>query len=186
VRLNTDVPAELERIISKCLEKDRNLRYQHAADARADLQRLKRDTDSARLTVTAKTVGVTGIGTRWKLIVPAAIAVLAVSIGGYLFLHRKSKLTEKDTIVLADFAHKTGDPVFDDTLKEGLSVALSQSPFLNVLSDRKIAATLQMMARPANTFLRGLQAPPHSSAIIDFSNRNHAAPSHWTFLPVGS
>jgi eukaryotic-like serine/threonine-protein kinase len=152
VRLNTDVPAELERIISKCLEKDRNLRYQHAADARADVQRLKRDTDSARLTVSAKSEAVTGIGRRWRLIVPAAIAVLAMlSIGGYRFLQQKPKLTEKDTIVIADFANKTGDPVFDDTLKAGLSVALSQSPFLNVLSDRKIAATLQMMARPANT-----------------------------------
>jgi eukaryotic-like serine/threonine-protein kinase len=151
VRLNPDVPPELERIISKCLEKDRNLRYQHAADVRADLQRLTRDTDSARLKVIAKTVTASSSGKRWKLIIPAAVAVLAVSIGGYLFLHRKPKLTEKDTIVLADFANKTGDPVFDDTLKEGLNVALSQSPFLNVLSDRKIGATLQMMARPANT-----------------------------------
>jgi eukaryotic-like serine/threonine-protein kinase len=153
VRLNPDLPAELDRILSKCLEKDRNLRYQHAADVRADLQRLKRDKDWARLTLTSKTVAASGSGKHWKLIVPAAVTVLAVSISSYLFLHRKPKLTEKDTIVLADFANKTGDPVFDDTLKEGLSVALSQSPFLNVLSERKIGATLQMMARPANTRL---------------------------------
>jgi eukaryotic-like serine/threonine-protein kinase len=153
VRLNPDLLVELDRIISKCLEKDRNLRYQSAAEIRADLQRLKRDTDSARMTPAAKTVATNGSGKRWQLIVPAALAVLAVSIGGYLLLHGKPKLTERDTIVLADFSNKTGDPVFDDTLKEGLNVALSQSPFLNVLSDRKIGATLLMMARPANTRL---------------------------------
>jgi eukaryotic-like serine/threonine-protein kinase len=153
VRFNPDLLVELDRIISKCLEKDRNLRYQSAAEIRADLQRLKRDTDSARMTPAAKTVATNGSGKRWQLIVPAALAVLAVSIGGYLLLHGKPKLTERDTIVLADFSNKTGDPVFDDTLKEGLNVALSQSPFLNVLSDRKIGATLLMMARPANTRL---------------------------------
>src|ERR1700687_3548327 len=77
VRLNPDLPAELERVINKCLEKDRNLRYQHASDVRTDLQRLKRDTESARVTTSAMAGAATGIGLRWKLIILAAAALLA-------------------------------------------------------------------------------------------------------------
>jgi hypothetical protein len=62
-------------------------------------------------------------------------------------------LTEKDTVVLSDFANSTGDPVFDDTLKTALYVSLRQSPFLNVLSDSEVAKTLQQMTRPASTKL---------------------------------
>jgi serine/threonine protein kinase len=80
LRLNPDMPPKLEEIINKALEKDRTLRYQHAAEMRSDLQRLKRDTDSARLTVTAKAGAETGIGKRWKVFVPAAVAVLALSV----------------------------------------------------------------------------------------------------------
>jgi len=79
VRLNPDLPAGLERIIDKCLEKDGNLRYQHASEIRADLQRLKRDTDSARVTTSAKPTTTSGIATRWKVIVPAAAALLLVT-----------------------------------------------------------------------------------------------------------
>ena len=136
VRLNPDVPAELERVIDKCLEKDRNLRYQHASDIRTDLQRLKRDTDSGRVTSSAEPA-VTTVA-RWKMIVPAAAALLALSVAGYFYLHRAPKLTDKDTIVLADFENKTGDPVFDDTLRQGLSVQLQQSPFLSLISDQRI------------------------------------------------
>jgi serine/threonine protein kinase len=137
VRLNPDVPAELERIINKCLEKDRNLRYQHASDVRTDLQRLKRDTDSARVTISAKAGAVTGIGKRWKVVVPAAVAVLALSVGGYFYFRRTLKLTNKDTIVLADFTNTTGDPVFDGTLRQAMAVQLEQSPFLSLVSDNK-------------------------------------------------
>jgi eukaryotic-like serine/threonine-protein kinase len=73
--------------------------------------------------------------------------------GLYYRSHRTKPLTEKDTIVLADFANRTNDPVFDDTLKQALTVALNQSPFLNVLSDNKVAETLKLMARPTNTAL---------------------------------
>src|SRR5580693_10480636 len=103
VRLNPDVPAELERVISKCLEKDCHLRYQHASDVRTDLQRLKRDTDSARGTASAKTEAITSVGLRWKHVVLAAMAVLGLLGISYLYFHRTTKLTDKDTIVLADF-----------------------------------------------------------------------------------
>jgi len=151
VRLNPDVPAELERIINKALEKDRNLRYQHAADMRTDLQRLKRDTESHASGLLERPALKTGRG-KWAIVAVVVLAALATA--GYLFSHRSAaRLTEKDTIVLSDFDNKTGDSVFDDTLKTALTVSLRQSPFLNVLSDDKVVATLQQMTRPANTRL---------------------------------
>jgi tetratricopeptide (TPR) repeat protein len=83
------------------------------------------------------------------VILPAATAVVALAAFGYLYLHRTPKLTDKDTIVLADFTNTTGDAVFDDTLEQGLSVQLEQSPFLNLLSADKVNATLKLMGRPA-------------------------------------
>jgi serine/threonine protein kinase/tetratricopeptide (TPR) repeat protein len=150
VRLNPDVPAELDRVIDKCLEKDRNLRYQHASDIRTDLQRLKRDTDSGRMT--SGEPAVTTVN-RWKMIVPAAAALLALAVAGYFYVHRTSPLTDKDTIVLADFDNKTGDPVFDDTLRQGLSVELQQSPFLSLISGQQVQQTLARMGQPKETRL---------------------------------
>jgi serine/threonine protein kinase len=145
-RLNPGVSAELARIIDKCLEKDRALRYQHASDIRTDLQRLKRDTDSGRVASRAERA-VTRV-TRWKIIVLAAAALLALSVAGYVYVHRTPTLTEKDTIVLADFENTTGDPVFDDTLRQGLSVELQQSPFLSLISDRQVQRQLALMGQP--------------------------------------
>ena len=149
VRLNPDVPPKLEEIIDKCLEKDRDLRYQHATDLRADLQRLKRDTESSRTATKGTEVG--GSQRRLKRLamwggIAAALAMAVASF--FLFRARRAHaLTEKDTIVLADFTNTTGDPVFDDTLKQGLAVQLDQSPFLNVLSDQKVQDTLKLMGR---------------------------------------
>jgi tetratricopeptide (TPR) repeat protein len=151
VRLNPYVPAELERVIDKCLEKDRNLRYQHASDIRTDLQRLKRDTDSGRVTSRAEPA-VTTV-TRWKMIVPAAAALLAFSVAGYFYFHRAPKLTDRDTIVLADFTNTTGDPVFDGTLRQGLAIQLEQSPFLSLVSDEAIQKTLGLMGQKADARL---------------------------------
>ena len=146
VRLNPDLPGKLEEIIDKCLEKDRNLRYQHASEIRSDLQRLKRDTESVRLPAT----GVEGPNRRgrlWKVAIPLALTTVALAVGGYFYLHRTPKLTEQDTIVLADFANSTGDPVFDDTLKQGLAVQLGQSPFLQLIPDRTVNEALKLMGR---------------------------------------
>jgi tetratricopeptide (TPR) repeat protein/predicted Ser/Thr protein kinase len=152
VRLNPDLPAELERIINKALEKDRNLRFQSAAEMRADLQRLKRDTDSAGGVVGAKAGGATGIRLRWKPIVLAAV-VLGLSVFGYLYFQRVPRLSEKDTIVLADFTNTTGDPVFDRTLRQGMAVQLEQSPFLRLVSEQQIQQTLPLMGQPGDARL---------------------------------
>jgi eukaryotic-like serine/threonine-protein kinase len=153
VRLNPDAPVELERIINHALEKDKNLRYQHAADIRAELQRLKRDTESARIPAASGVEATTHQRTHWKVTLSVGLAVVALAVSGYFYLHRRPKLTDKDTIVLGDFSNTTGDPVFDDTLKTALSVSLNQSPFLNVLSDSSVSKTLKLMEKPPDTKL---------------------------------
>ena len=184
VRLNPDVPAELEHIINRALEKDRELRYQHASEMRSELQRLKRDTEIARAIAAGsgtvavaqesgtqvaqpspasssssavKVAEVPAAGRKlWKVLVPAAVVLVVASIAAAFYFRSRQtahRLTEKDTIVLAEFSNETGDAVFDDTLKTALSVSLRQSPFLSVLSDSDVAKTLQQMTRPASTKL---------------------------------
>ena len=194
LRLNPKLPPKFEDIINRAMEKDRDLRYQHASDMRAELQRLRRDTDSGRSASassesmaalqdpteqftrpggvsdssatgsirksSASNVGVEGVAARngklWKILIAAA-GILVATIGGWLYLRAHpsvgnpsaTALTGKDTIVLADFDNKTGDAVFDDTLKQGLAVQLEQSPFLDLVSDNKVNQTLGMMGRPA-------------------------------------
>jgi eukaryotic-like serine/threonine-protein kinase len=151
--LNPAVPAELARIVDKCLEKDRTLRYQHASEMRTDLQRLKRDAESLRVAISGKAAARTDPATHWKAVVLAAVAVLAIAVAGYSYFHRRQVLTDKDTIVLADFVNTTGDPVFDETLRQGLAIQLAQSPFLSLVSDERIQKTLRLMGQPATARL---------------------------------
>jgi serine/threonine protein kinase/tetratricopeptide (TPR) repeat protein len=216
LRLNPDLPPDLEGIINKCLEKDRNLRYQHASDLRTDLRRLKRDTETGKIAsvsreelsglemqglkpwssrtsdaglkarsstvtptaipaanLTANPTAISAAGSEEQVelrstgvrpgqagsTIPtwfgvAVVVVAAVIAGGlYYRSHRTERLTDRDTVVLTDFANSTGDAVFDDTLKTALNVSLRQSPFLNVLSDSEVTKTLQEMTRPASTKL---------------------------------
>ena len=150
VRLNPDVPPKLEDIINKALEKDRNLRYQHASEIRTDLQRLKRDTESGHAETARVGPGALGRPSRAKFgYIAAGVLCVALVAGGLYWQQRQnSRLTDRDAIVVSDFDNKTGYPLFDDTLRQGLSAQVEQSPFLNLLSDRRIAQTLSLMAQP--------------------------------------
>ncbi len=143
VRLNPDLPTKLEDILNKCLEKDRNLRYQHASDVRTDLQRLKRDTESGS-NAAAPTAHVRTTRTQLALI---AIVLLAALVAlGIRYVHH-GKFHEKDTTVLADFDNETGESGWDDTLKLVLTNTLQDSQYLNVLPDQTVSETLRMMKR---------------------------------------
>jgi tetratricopeptide (TPR) repeat protein len=125
---------KLERIVNRCLEEEPGRRWQSAAELQRELTAV---TQPGRLTTIAA----------------IAAAILTLCAAGYFYLHRTPKLTAKDTIVLGDFENKTGDPVFDQTLREGLAVQLAQSPFLSMVSDERIRSTLGLMGQRADSRL---------------------------------
>jgi eukaryotic-like serine/threonine-protein kinase len=193
IRFNREIPPKFEDIISRALEKDRELRFQSAKEMHAELQRLKRDSETGRVAAASSgkvavpqesgpqaaaaqsapvsgssasptsshpslapagaDTPVSGKRNLWKFLEPVLVLAVLVAGGLYYRLHQVRRLTEKDTIVVADFSNNTGDPVFDDTLKTALTVALNQSPFLNVLPENKIASTLKLMTRPPDSRL---------------------------------
>jgi len=153
VQLRLAAAPELERVVAKCLEVDPGLRYQHAADLRADFERLKRHSDSD---LTRRELEPARVRARWPLVAAAAAGLAAAILLGAYFstsAPAAATLTDKDTIVLAEFANSTGDPVFDDTLRQGLAVQLQQSPFLSLISDQRIRSTLPLMNQPADARL---------------------------------
>ncbi len=164
LRINPVMPPKLEEIVNKALEKDRNLRYQHASEMRADLQRLKRDTETGRFAMAkAGTSAIpetpaAGRGKIFRIAVPVLVSALLIVflvVGGFYYRSRQlsKRLTDKDTIVLADFTNTTGDSIFDGTLRQGLASQLDQSPFLSLVSDDRIAQTLTLLAKPKDSRL---------------------------------
>jgi eukaryotic-like serine/threonine-protein kinase len=163
--LNPEIPPGLEQVIQKALEKDRNLRYQGASDLLADLRRIKRRLDHpsgaalvaseaapAWSTWSAPTPA-RGAGSRRRRMVAGLLALACVVVAAALLLRWRAEpapLTDRDSVLLADFDNRTGDPVFDGTLREALAVHLSQSPFLDVVPTERVRETLQMMGQPAN------------------------------------
>jgi eukaryotic-like serine/threonine-protein kinase len=172
-RLNSQLSPRLEEIINKSLEKDRNLRYQHASEMRSDLQRLKRDSESGHAAIASLRAATPKFTSRWRNVALAA-GFLMVCMEIVLLLVRgrpAQALTATDTVVLADFNNTTGDTVFDDTLRQGLQVQLEQSPFLSIISHERMRQTLRLMkqapdARLTSTTARDLCQRVGSKAYI--------------------
>ncbi len=173
-QINPQIVPGLEAVIRKALEKDPNLRYQHASEVRADLQRLKRDTDSGGYQKSAaytpattpsstkmapakpRELTVRMPATKVSLLIGGLVALLVAALiarGVYSRMSEKQTLTDADTVLLADFTNNTGDPLFDRTLKTALNVALTESPFINVLSSDRVSAISKQMGLPANATL---------------------------------
>ena len=127
-RLSRIPSKKLEKIVVRCLEENPERRWQSAVELQRELGK-----------VTAGT-------SPWKP-VAAAAGIVVVFAAAYTYFHRPSKLTQKDTIIVADFDNKTGDPVFDQTLRQGLAVQLEQSPFLSLVSDQQTQQVLRLMSR---------------------------------------
>jgi eukaryotic-like serine/threonine-protein kinase len=153
--LNPRSSRGLAQVIARALEKNRDLRYQSAAELAADLRRVARELESghASFKLRPSLWHHGSVGTKTAILVLPVIAAVAGAAILYRSHRAKISLTERDMVVLADFNNRTADPVFDDTLKTALNVALNQSPFLNVLPENEVAATLKLMSRPADTKL---------------------------------
>ena len=150
--LRPELTVRFDEIVLKALEKDRTLRYAQAVDLRTDLQRLKRDTEGAATAAVGRaTPAPARRGSR--LLAAGALLTIAAIGGGYLYSlssRRPAPLTDKETVVLADFANTTGDAVFDGTLRQGLAIQLQQSTFLSLTSDTRIQQLLRLMGQPAD------------------------------------
>lgn len=147
------ISPRLNQIIAQCLTKDRDLRYQNASVIYTDLLGLEQESNRANARPGSKDKSEQGRNKRWVWIALAAVTAVLVIVLAYLHFRRTQQLTDKDTIVLADFTNKTGDAVFDGTLRQGLAVQLGQSPFLSLISDQRMQRTLRLMDQPADARL---------------------------------
>jgi len=132
---------------------------------------------SARAAMTGEPAAGTRFGNERKVVAMAAVTVLALALAGYFYFHRTPKLTDKDTIVLADFTNTTGDSVFDGTLRQGLAVQLEQSPFLSLVSEERLQRALRLMGQPADARLapevaREICERTASAAVLEGSIAN--------------
>src|SRR6185503_14252836 len=159
---NPQLPEELSRVIARALEKDRRMRYQTAADMLSELSRLRRGSTAAGTAATGMTapVATTEIVKRRIPVIPIVAVVVAIGVAVWWFGFRGPSssapvLTEKDTVLVADFANTTGDAVFDDALRQAVAVQLQQSPFVTLLSDQRIQRTLRQMQRPPSEAVTG-------------------------------
>jgi eukaryotic-like serine/threonine-protein kinase len=148
------LPAEFDRIVAKALEKDKDVRYQTAADLRGDLKRLRRSSESTAVAAsgtparTARARG--GRELSWKLTASVGAAAAVVAVGVFVYSTRTRAFSERDSVVMADLTNTTGEAVFDGTLKEALDVQLRQSPFLAVLPEQRVQGTLRLMGHRAD------------------------------------
>jgi len=176
-RINPDIAPEVEQVIVRAIQKDRDLRHQTAADLAADLRRLEDRSISDRSSATmapgpptsstpedpaldqgdatevtsgssSTAEAINRAGARhWKAV---AAVMLLLGLGAALWMwnaNRQPVLTAEDVLVLTDFINTTGDPVFDSTLKQAVEVKLRESPFLNFYPDAKVQETLELMKR---------------------------------------
>jgi len=152
--LRAGLPAEFDHIVAKALEKDRDIRYQTAADLRSDLTRLKRASGSVAIMSASTTEQPRAASPRrfdWRMMALAGVVLAAIAaIAAYATSNRTRAFSERDSVVLADFANSTGEPVFDEALKEALEVQLRQSPFLSVLPEQRLQGVLRLMGRRAD------------------------------------
>jgi serine/threonine protein kinase/Tfp pilus assembly protein PilF len=152
---NPQIPVGLEEIIGKCLEKDKAQRYSSAAAVRSDLRQLKREVESGNITRSDFVPQPRPSHSRWKeLAAGGALLLILLTVAAWYYTARPAHaLNRMDTIVLADFTNKTGDAIFDDTLRQGLAAQLQQSPFLSLVSEQRIQQTLRLMGKPPDTKL---------------------------------
>jgi serine/threonine protein kinase/predicted Zn-dependent protease len=169
LRMGIEIPFELEQVLNKSLEKDKVLRYQTALELHTDLKRLRRDMSSGRSgvataasgSVPAATIGSSGSvpaaarSRRWMWVFGGLLLAALVVIAMLVWPETEvaTTLEESDVILLTDFVNTTGDPVFDDTLKQALAVKLEESPFLNIFPERQVMQTLEYMGRPIDAQL---------------------------------